>query len=133
MIDKNVKLMLVEDEATLRDLYENAFRLMGYHIETAIDGQDAVDKLEQMDELPVLIMLDVMMPRMTGFDVLNYIKNSDKFKNIPVVMLTNIGDEEAAQKALEQGAVRYLVKGDYEPKQVVEKVEETLMGLPARS
>lgn len=123
MEQKDIKLLLVDDEPMLRDLYEHAFRLRGYHIDTAIDGQDAVDKLEKMDELPVLIMLDLMMPRMTGFDVLNYIKNSEKFKNIKVVMLTSLPDPEALEKAIRLGALGCLIKSENEPREVVEKVE----------
>jgi CheY-like chemotaxis protein len=126
MEQKNIKIFLVDDELMIRELYEHAFRLVGYHIDTAIDGQDAVDKLEKMEQLPDLIMLDLMMPRMTGFDVLNYIKNSDKFKNIMVVMLTSMPDPEALEKATKLGALGYLIKSQYEPKDVVLKIEEFL-------
>ena len=126
MKDKNVKLLLVEDEASLRDLYEQVFRLMGYHIETAVDGQDAVEKLDKMTELPVLILLDMMMPKMTGFDVLRYIKNSGKLKDILIVILSSLDGGEEAETAKKLGAVRYLVKSKYEPRQVVEQVEEII-------
>lgn len=132
MKDKNIKLLLAEDDVLLRDLYEQAFRLMGYRIETAVDGQDAVEMLDKMTELPVLILLDMMMPKMTGFDVLRYVKNSGKLKDVLVVILTNLGGEEEAGMARELGAVRYLVKDEYEPKQVVEKVEEVLAEYSAK-
>ena len=126
MEEKNIKLFLVDDDPMVRDLYERAFRLMGYDIETAIDGQDAVEKLDKMEKLPKLILLDILMPKMTGFDVLHYIKNSAKLKDILVVTLTSVSETEVAEKTLKLGASCYLVKSDYEPAEIAAKVEEVI-------
>ncbi len=126
MEPKNIKLLLAEDNALIRDLYENAFRLMGYSIEIAIDGQDAVDKLEQMSPVPDLVLLDILMPKMNGYDVLHYIKNSEKLKNILVVMLTSLGDDEAAEKTLSLGASAFFVKDEHEPSEIAQKVEDII-------
>ena len=126
METKNKKLLLVDDDFMIRDLYEQAFRLMGYNIETAVDGSDAVGKLEQMDRLRDLILLDIKMPNMSGYDVLQYIKNNTKLKDIPVILLTSISDEGAVEKTLKLGVLGYLVKSDYEPREVVVKIEELM-------
>ena len=117
-------MLLVDDDLNIRYLYEQAFRLMGYNIETAVNGQDAINKLEKMDPLPALILLDMIMPTMTGFDVLNYMRHSPQLKNMVVVMLTSVSDEEAVEKAMKLGAVGYLIKTEHEPREIVAKVQE---------
>ena len=79
-----------------------------------------------METAPTLILLDVMMPKKNGFDVLRQVKQNEKLKNVPVVMLTNLAGESDAEKALSLGAVLYLVKSQYDPKEVVNKVKEIL-------
>ena len=70
--------------------------------------------------------MDILLPRRDGFEVLRYIKENDSLKNIPVIILTNLKKVGDAEKALELGAVLYLIKTDYTPKQIVEKVEEVI-------
>ena len=124
----NKILFIVEDDPLMSRMYEKAFRLNNFDIEQAFDGQEAIAKLETMNPKPVLIVLDVMMPKMSGFDVLKHIKASPDLKNIPVVMLSNLAGQEDAEKALLMGAVLYLVKSQYEPKQIVEKIKEIISG-----
>jgi CheY-like chemotaxis protein len=124
MEQKTKKLLLVDDDMVIRSLYQKIFMMKGYRVDIAIDGQDATDKLEQMKELPMLIILDIMMPRMTGFDFLQYVRHNDKLKNIPVVMLTSLSDDEATRKAMKLGAVGYLLKTEHEPKDIVKKIED---------
>jgi CheY-like chemotaxis protein len=94
----------------------------------AFDGEEAIKTLKAMDPIPVLAVLDVMMPKMSGFDVLRAMKADEKLKNIPAILLTNLAGQQDAEKGLELGAVLYLVKSQYSPKQVVEKVEEIIKG-----
>ncbi|MEQ1561508.1 MAG: response regulator [Nitrospira sp.] len=105
-------------------MYERAFRASDYTMEIASDGEEALSKLEKMDVLPTVILLDVMMPKKNGFDVLKELKENDKFKNIPVIMLTNLAGEDDAEKGLSLGAIVYLIKSQYDPKQIVDKVRE---------
>lgn len=126
MLEKNAKIFLVEDDPLIWDLYERAFRFMGYHIEIAVNGEEAVKMLDKMETLPSLILLDIMMPKMNGFEVLKHLKESERLKNIAVVMLTNLAGKEDAEKALELGALLYLVKSNYEPKQIIEEVEKVI-------
>ena len=119
-------LFMAEDDPLMSRMYERAFRLGGHDLKMAGDGEEALATLQKMETKPTLIMLDVMMPKMSGFDVLRKVKEDEKLKNIPVILLTNLAGQEDAEKGLSLGAVTYLVKSQYNPKQVVEKVEEII-------
>lgn len=119
-------LFLAEDDPLMSRMYERVFKASGYELEMASDGEDALLKLEKGSSVPTVILLDVMMPKKNGFDVLKQIKLNDKLKKVPVIMLTNLAGQEDAEKALELGAVLYLVKSQYDPKQIVEKIKEII-------
>ena len=119
-------LFIAEDDPLMSRMYERAFRLGGHDLTMAGDGEEALATLAKMDPKPTLVMLDVMMPKMSGFDVLRKIKADEKVKNIPVILLTNLAGAQDAEKGLQLGAIMYLVKSQYNPKQVVEKVEEII-------
>lgn len=109
------------------NLYERVFKLSGYEVEVAFNGEEALKKLKTMKVIPTVILMDVMMPVKNGLDTLKDIKQDPAykdFKKIPVVMLTNLSGNEDAEKALLLGAVTYLVKSQYEPREVVAKVKE---------
>ena len=119
-------LFLAEDDPLMSRMYERAFKSSGYDIEIAYDGEEALLKLEKMPTPPTVILLDVMMPKKNGFDVLRQIKQNDKLKSIPVIMLTNLAGQEDAEKALGLGAVLYLVKSQYDPKEIMNKIKEII-------
>jgi DNA-binding response OmpR family regulator len=121
-------LFIAEDDPLMSRMYERAFRFAGHDLTMAFDGEEAFASLQKMNPKPVLIILDVMMPKMSGFDVLRKLKEDAGLKNIPVILLTNLAGQEDAEKGLELGAVLYLVKSQYSPKQVVQKVEEIVKG-----
>ena len=120
------KLFMAEDDPLMIRMYERAFRLGGHELTMAADGEEAFAALQKMDAKPNLILLDVMMPKMSGFDLLRKVKADEGLKNIPVILLTNLAGQQDAEKGLELGAVLYLVKSQYNPKQVIEKVEEII-------
>ena len=120
------KILLIEDDPLTARFYERAFKLNNYAIEVALDGQEAIAKLAMMEERPTLILLDLMMPKLSGFDVLRHVKSKDELRDIPVIVLTNLAKQEYADKAIELGAVTYLVKGQYSAKEVVAKVVELM-------
>ena len=113
---------MAEDDPLMGRMYERAFRLGGHELTLAHDGAEALEVIATMNPHPSVIMLDVMMPKMSGFDVLAKIKQDSALKNIPVVLLTNLAGQEDAHKALAMGALKYLVKSSYNPKQVVEEI-----------
>lgn len=122
------KIYIVEDDPLMSRMYEKAFRLNGYDVELAFDGEEGLKKLGDMKDKPTVVLLDIMMPKMSGFDVLKEIKDDKHLKKIPVVALTNLAGKDDAEKALSLGAVLYLVKSQYDPKEVVEKVKEIISG-----
>jgi len=111
-----------EDDEMMCNLYQMAFEISGYKIEIAKDGEEALKRLHEMSEKPAVVILDIMMPKMNGFDVLAHMKADDTLKNIPVVMLTNLAGEENFKKGMSLGAAGYIIKSDYNPDKIVERV-----------
>lgn len=122
------KIFIVEDDPLMIRMYEKTFKLSGYEVEMAFDGEDALSRLKSGKINPTIILLDVMMPKMNGFDVLKGLKEDANLRSVPVVMLTNLAGESDAEKGIGMGAVTYLVKSQYDPKQVVDKIKEILAG-----
>lgn len=117
---------MAEDDPLMSRMYERAFAASGHELITSSDGKKALADLRAMEEKPLVIILDVMMPLMSGFDVLRAIKEDDHLKNVPVILLTNLAGEKDAEKGLSLGAVLYLIKSQYDPKQIVDKVKEII-------
>jgi CheY-like chemotaxis protein len=120
------KVLIVEDDPLISRMYQKIFTFEKFDVDVAANGEEALAKVNNF--VPDLILLDVMMPKMNGLQVLEKLKVSDPTKNIPVVMLTNLAGQQDAEVALAKGAVKYIIKSEYEPKQVVEMVKEVLAG-----
>ena len=120
------KVLIIEDDPLMSRMYQKIFTFEKYEVVMAGDGQQGLDLARS--EKPTLILLDVMMPKMNGFQVLEKLKEDPDTKKIPVVMLTNLAGEQDAETALAKGAVKYIVKSEYEPKQVADMVKEILAG-----
>ncbi|MEN8252794.1 MAG: response regulator [Patescibacteria group bacterium] len=119
------KILIIEDDLLISRMYQSVFKFEKFDVEIARDGEQGLEKLKEMP-LPVIILLDIMMPKMNGIDVLKKIKNNLKTKNIPVIVLTNLAGKQDAEAALKLGAVKFIVKSDHKPKQVVADVREIL-------
>ena len=109
-------------------LYRKIFELEGYEIELAAGGQEGLDKAKS--DKPILVLLDIMMPKMDGFEVLGKLKEDPETKDIPVVVLTNLAGTQDAKKAMEMGALKYIIKSEQDPKEVATLVKEVLENLP---
>jgi len=121
------KVLLVDDDKLTVKLYKGKFEDGGLEIDTAPDGEVALAKLKESK--PDLVLLDVMMPKMDGLEMMEHMKSNPATKKIPVMLLTNVGDsEEDVVKGLHLGAVSYLIKSSYTPKEVLQKVKEVLKG-----
>lgn len=120
-------IFMAEDDPLMVRMYERIFRAGGFVLETAFDGEEAISKLENMESPPTLMLLDVMMPKKNGFDVLREVKQNEKLKGVPVVMLTNLAGQADIDKAMGLGAALYLVKSQYDPQQVFDKVKEVIL------
>jgi DNA-binding response OmpR family regulator len=121
----NAKVLLVEDDLFLRDLYVEVLKEQGFTVFTADDGEEGL-RLGQDNPDASIMLLDIMLPKMHGVDVLKKLKEDTKTAAIPVVMLTNLTEQSVVQESLRLGAIGYLVKVKYTPPQVVDKVKEFL-------
>jgi len=120
------KVLIVEDDPLISRMYQKIFTFEQFEVEVAANGEEALEKVVVFK--PELVLLDVMMPKMNGLQVLEKLKENDQTKAIPVVMLTNLAGQQDAETALAKGAVKYIIKSEYEPRQVVEMVKEVLAG-----
>lgn len=120
----STKIMVVEDDAFVMDIYKLKLEQEGYKVMLAIDGIEATEKLQ--NERPDLILLDILMPKMSGLEVLEKIKKDDSLKNIPVILLTNLSQKAEITKGLELGANDYLIKSHFTPSEVLSKIKMCL-------
>lgn len=121
---KKIKILLVEDDAFLAGMYVAKLNLEGFEVILASDGEKGL-KLAQ-SELPQVMLLDIILPKMSGFDVLKDLKENAKTKKIPVILLTNLGQRDDVQKGLDLGAEDYLIKAHFMPSEVVEKIKKLI-------
>lgn len=118
------KILLVEDEPALQESFKQAFSGKEYECLQAMDGEEGLALMRSAK--PDLVLLDLVLPKKHGFEVLKEIKNDANLKDIPVIVLTNLENSEDVEKALELGATTYLVKANYPLDEIVRKVEEAL-------
>ncbi len=124
MPDKKTTVVIVEDEKMLADMYSTKFTMEGFEAQKANDGQTGFDLVKQVK--PDIILLDIIMPKLDGFAVLKMIKAEAELKNIPVILLSNLGQDEDVKKGKELGAADYFVKANHTPAEVVQKVKQVL-------
>ena len=117
-------ILFIEDESTLQKTFDKILREEGYKMLSALDGEIGL-RLAKTQK-PDLILLDLILPRVHGLEVLKELKEDEETKNIPVIVLTNLEDLERVDKAVELGATTYLVKAQYSLEEVVEKIKKTL-------
>ena len=120
------KILITEDDPLMSRMYQKIFTFEGYEVVMAADGQDGLDKIRA--EMPTLVLLDVMMPKLNGLQVLEKLKADPATSAIPVIMLTNLSSQQDAENAMLKGAVKYIVKSEHDPKQVADMVKEVLAG-----
>lgn len=117
-------ILFIEDEPSLQKLVGRFLQNEGYKVISALDGEVGLELTKKMK--PDLILLDLIMPKKNGFEVLQDLKKDEETKNIPIIILTNLEGSSDVEKALSLGATTYLVKANYELKEVVEKIKDTL-------
>lgn len=120
------KILIVEDDNFISEMYANKFSESGFEVKIAKDGQEALEKAKEI--VPDLILLDIVLPKKDGFEVLNDLKKEDILKNTKIVFLTNLSEGENLNKGLQSEADAYLIKAHSTPSQIVAKVEEILKG-----
>ena len=125
-VNGGIKVLLVEDDSFLREICHKKLKKEGFNVAIAVNGEEAVKKVGEF--MPAIVLLDIILPAMDGFEVLKEIRShKDKMiKNMPVIMLTNLGQEEDNQKALDLGANDYLVKAHFTTEEIVGKIKSRL-------
>lgn len=117
-------ILLVEDDSFVSDIYQTKISSEGFDMMVAENGLEAIKKLEE--KIPDLILLDIIMPYMDGIETLKRIKAEEKWKKIPVILLTNLSEKEKIEEALGIGADDYLIKSHFTPSEVISKVNMML-------
>jgi len=123
MADK-AKILVVEDEEILLTALKEELLSGGYDVEGAVDGVEGLEKAKSF--MPQLILLDLVMPKMDGMEMLQRLKAEATLRDIPVVILTNLSDYDRISEALSQGAMDYLVKANYKLEDLLDKVKTVL-------
>ncbi len=118
------KILFIEDESTLQNTFKDVLRENGYEIISALDGEIGLKSAKSAK--PDLIILDIILPKINGLDVLKSLKGDEETKDVPVIILTNLENIEDVNKSIELGASAYLVKAQYTMKDLVKKVKEAL-------
>lgn len=113
------KILIVDDDPDVRDIYEETLSEAGYQVELAVDGQEGLDKILKGGY--DLILLDIMMPKVDGLTVLKKVKEGSPWKT-PIVVLSQLNEEKVQQDAKDLGAKDYLIKSDLTPDQIVSKI-----------
>lgn len=118
------KIAIIEDDMAISHMYRLKFEVEGYEVETADNGKLGLELAEFMK--PDIILLDMMMPEMNGDEMLKKMRATDWGKDIKVIVLTNRGQEEAPDSLKKLNVLSYIVKADATPRQVAERVKQTL-------
>jgi DNA-binding response OmpR family regulator len=119
-----VKILIIEDDAFLAGMYVTKLGMEHFLTELGSDGKTGLEKAKRFR--PDLILLDILLPKMNGFDVLKALKKSPDTRHIPVILLTNLGQKSDVLKGLELGADDYLIKAHFMPSEVVDKIKQVL-------
>ena len=119
-----MKVLIIDDDEALRTMYLERMKAEGFEVEIAPNGEKGLARVT--DFKPDVIMLDVMMPKINGFAVLDILKTTPEYKNIPVIILSALIQPENKERAIKSGAADYLVKSEALPAQVVAKIKEAV-------
>lgn len=123
------KILLIEDDSVILEMYRDKFTLAKFEVQTATDGQEGLEKMKNF--MPDIVLLDLIMPKVTGFEVLKVIKDDQVLNKIPVLVLTNIYAD--AEDLVKNWGVKYfLLKANNTPEDIVEKVKDILFPPPPK-
>lgn len=124
MPDKKYKIALIEDEPFLASMYSTKLEIEGFEVLKASNGEEGLKIVREGK--PNLILLDIVMPKMDGFEVLKELRADPEMAKLPVILLTNLGQRSDIEKGLAMGATDYIIKANYTPAQVVAKIKQHL-------
>ncbi len=114
------KVLIIEDEEILLELLQKKLTQEGYEVTIAKDGVEGLEKVKE--QIPDVILLDIIMPKMGGFEVMKELQKQEKFSNIPIIIISNSGQPVELDLAQKLGARDWLIKTDFDPQEVIDKV-----------
>lgn len=117
-------ILVVEDDKFLRELITQKLAKEGYEVVEATDGEDGIKKIKETK--PALVLLDLILPGIDGFEVLSKMKEDPDVSSTPVIILSNLGQREDVEKGLKLGAIDYLIKAHFTPGEIIEKIRKIL-------
>jgi CheY-like chemotaxis protein len=121
---KNKKILLIGDDPFIEDIYRTEFESQGIEIDVVKDGEECLKKIKK--ERFDVLLLDLLLPKVSGWEILEEINSNPSLKNIKVVVLSNLDQQTDIDKATKLGAVKYLIKSNYTPAEIAEEVKEIL-------
>ena len=123
-MDNKRKILLVEDDVFMLELLSDKLRKSGFEVSVAVDGEECMKVLQSIR--PDLVLLDIVMPKVDGLDVLRRMKGSPDLSGIPVIVLSNLGQKEEVERAMDLGAKDYIIKANFTAGEIVEKLNKIL-------
>ena len=117
-------ILIIEDDKFLREMIAKRLQEEGYNVSMAVDGEEGIKKIQ--GEKPDLILLDLILPGIDGFEVLERMRKDSELAKIPVVILSNLGQKEEVERGLSLGAVDYLIKAHFTPREIIDKIKKVL-------
>jgi len=124
------KILIIEDDLMLNKIYQTKLDSLGYFVYSAYDGEEGVEKARETN--PDLILLDLMLPKKSGFEVLEILKHNIILNRVPVIIMSNLGQKEDIGKGVALGATDFLVKSNVKLETIVSKIDVTLQGNTTR-
>lgn len=118
------RILIIEDDPFLSDIYLTKFRNVGFEVDIARDGREGLAIAQERK--PDVILLDIVMPHMDGFEVLRALRGDTSLAKIKIILLTNLGQQEDIKKGIKEGADAYMIKAHFTPTEVLAKVQEVL-------
>jgi len=118
------KILIIEDDKFLRELITRKLLNEAYEVSEAVDGEEGIKKIKE--EKPDLVLLDLILPGIDGFEVLSQMRKESALSSIPVIILSNLGQKEDVEKGLKMGAVDYLIKAHFTPGEIIDKIKSAL-------
>jgi DNA-binding response OmpR family regulator len=125
MTDTKANILLIEDDSFISGMYFTKLSSLGFQVEVIEDGDTAWARL-QKEPLPDLVLLDIVLPKKDGFEILEALRQTDRTAALPVILLTNLGQKPDVERGIKLGANDYIIKAHYTPTEVVEKITKLL-------
>ena len=118
------KILIVEDDKFLRELIVRKLSQENFQITEAVDGEEGIKKIKEI--IPDMVLLDLILPGIDGFEVLAKVKEDPATTSVPVIILSNLGQREDVERGMKLGAIDYLIKAHFTPNEIIDKIKANL-------